>query len=58
MLVESYKYFGYYDLLSSVGGIKSIFEPLFDILTPLFGLIFFLKLAKMIKMKSTNDYIA
>jgi hypothetical protein len=56
LLVESYRYYGYYDLLSSLGGIKAVFAPLFEFFTPILVLFFFYKLSRMLKAKAKFNY--
>ena len=57
MLYTEYSYYSYNDLISSLGGIKSAAEPLFEIFTPALIIIFFFKLTNFIKIKAKQDYI-
>ena len=47
--VETIRYYGYIDSLQKIGGLKSILTPLLSIMTPVFVLVFLLKLTKILK---------
>jgi len=47
--MQIFTYFGYGDLLSKLGGVKSALGPAFTFLIPLFALLFLVKIAIIIK---------
>ena len=53
-----YTYFEYGDMLSSLGGIKAALGPVLDVLTPIFIVLFFLRLSGIIKEAYTLNYCA
>ena len=54
--VETIQFYGYIDCLVKMGGLKSILTPLLSIFTPLFVLVFLLKLTTILKQSYKNEY--
>ena len=54
--MTTFKYMGYGDLISYLGGIKSALTPVFDILAPLVALYFLLILSGIIQDSYKHEY--
>ena len=55
--VEIRKYIGYIDSLGKLGGLKAIITPVLTILSPIFILVFLLKLTAIIKQSYKQEYL-
>ena len=54
--VQTRTYHGYIDLISQLGGLKSILSPFISNITPIFVVIFLMKLMKILKQSYANEY--